>query len=38
VTILQYKNTRTCDYTAIQIYENMLYCSHVWMAPGNISC
>ena len=22
----------------VYMYENLLYCSHVWMAPGKISC
>ena len=22
----------------VYMYEKMLYCSHVWMAPGKISC
>ena len=22
----------------VYMYEHMLYCSHVWMAPGKISC
>ena len=25
-------------YIYIYVYENLLYCSHVWMAPGKISC
>ena len=28
-----------CCFVYIQcMYEKMLYCSHVWMAPGKISC
>ena len=38
-----YESVSACDCPMnlccfVYMYEKMVYCSHVWMAPGEISC